>query len=126
MPSKKLENFSKTNPSLAPYINKLYDYLRYLSEHDRKEIIPRVAAVQLGLSEADTLGLLTLFQDAGLVKPRYDIVCTRTDSVIDSVYSLDEVPDKVDCQICDRQHEADDVRVELVFEIAQGLANAAA
>jgi hypothetical protein len=127
MRSKKLESFSKQNPKLAPLVEKLEEYIQWLAERGIKEVIPRVAAAQLGVSEADTLGLLSLFQDAGLVKPRYDLVCKATSSVVGSFYSLDEVPDEVDCQICGKEHDADDLRVDLVFEIAEGrAANAAA
>jgi len=127
MQSKKLESFSKRNPKVASLVEKLEEYIRWLAERGIKEVIPRVAAAQLGISEADTLGLLSLFQDAGLVKPRYDLVCKKTNSVLGSFYSLDEVPDNVDCQICGKEHDADDLRVDLVFEIAEGrAANAAA
>jgi len=126
MPSKKLETFSKRNPELAPLIGKLNEYIQWLSNENIHELIPRVAAVQLGISEADMLGLLSLFQDARLVKPRYQLVCTITDSVLRTYDSLDEVPDEVHCEHCGRDHDSDDLRIELVFEIAGLASNAAA
>jgi len=127
MPSRELENFNKRNPRLAPLVQKLEEYLRWLAEQGISEVIPRVAAAKLGISEADTLGLLTLFQDAYLVKPRYDLVCKATSSVLGSFYSLDDVPDQAECQFCDKDHDADDLRVDLVFEIShQRASNAAA
>jgi hypothetical protein len=127
MPSKKLENFSRRNPELAPFVQKLAEYIRWLSDHNVNVLVPRVAAAQLGISEADTLGLLSLFQDAGLVQPRYQLVCKRTSSVLGSYDSLKKVPDNIECSVCGEEHDADDLRVDLVFEIAQGqTANAAA
>lgn len=126
MPSKKLETFSKRNPKLAPLIQKLEEYLRKLAEQGINEVIPRVAAAQLGISEADTLGLLKLFHDAGLVKPRYDLICKPTNSVVGSFYSLDEVPDEVECVFCGKDHDADDLRVDLVFEPSHERASNAA
>jgi len=128
MPSKKLENFSRRNPELAPLVRKLADYIQWLSEQNIKELIPRVAAAQLGVSEADTLGLLSLFQDAGIVEPRYHLVCKATGSVLGSYRSLDEVPDSIECNVCGKEHDSDDLRVDLAFEITpQGrAANAAA
>jgi hypothetical protein len=127
MPSKKLENFSRRNPELAPLVQKLMDYIHWLSDQKITKLIPRVAAALLGISEADTLGLLSLFQDAGIVEPRYDLVCKRTGSLLGSYHSLDEIPDKIECNVCGKEHDADDLRVDLVFEIAQGrAANAAA
>jgi hypothetical protein len=127
MLSKKLESFSKRNPKLAPLIEKLAEYLQWLEEREIGEVIPRVAAAQLGISEADTLGLLSVFHEAGLVRPRYDLVCRTANSVMESYYSLDEIPDKIECQLCGKEHDADDLRVDLVFEITQSrAANAAA
>jgi len=127
MLSKKLESFSERNSTLAPLIEQLDSYLTWLVEHNVTEVIPRVAAAKLGISEADALALLGLFLEAGLVKPRYDLVCTVTKSVLGSYYSRDEIPDDAECRLCDRQHDADELRVELVFEIVKGrAANAAA
>jgi|ERR1700686_1721585 len=126
MPSKKLETFSKHNPKLAPLVQRLEEHMRWLVGQRISEVIPRVAAAQLGISEADTLGLLTLFQNAGLVKPRYDLVCKPTSSVVGSFYSLDDVPDRVECQFCGKDHDADDLRVDLVFELSHERASNAA
>ena len=46
MPSKRLENFSKQNPSLAPLIEKLSDYIESLRQREVTEVIPRVAAAK--------------------------------------------------------------------------------
>lgn len=126
MPSKKLESFSKRNPELEPLIQKLADYMRWLSDQGIGELIPRVAAAQLGISEADTLGLLSVFQDAGLMKPQYQLVCIRTKSVLGTYASLGEVPDEAPCEHCDRDHDSDDLRIELVFAIKGLASNAAA
>jgi hypothetical protein len=126
MPSEKLETFSKENPQLAPRIRALEEYLQWQKDRGVKEIIPRVAAAKLGISEADTLGLLTLFEDASLVKHRYDLVCATSDGSIESFDSLDEIPDELYCRFCGDQHCSDDLRIELVFEIDGHAANAAA
>jgi hypothetical protein len=126
MPSKKLENFSRRNPQVAPYVQKLADYIRWLSEQGIEELVPRVAAVQLSISEADTLGLLSVFQDAGLVEPRYQLVCKPTGSVLGSYRSLKEIPDEIECNVCGKKHDAEDLRVDLVFKITQGRAADAA
>jgi hypothetical protein len=127
MPSNILDSFSKRNPKLAPFVEKLRGHLSWLKEHDVGEVLPRVAAVDIGLSEADTVALLGLFEKAGLVKRRYDLVCEATREVVGSYESLEEIPDQVDCKICGREHGADDLRIELVFPITRGrTANAAA
>lgn len=127
MPSKKLEAYSSSHPSLASFIQRLEEYIQWLREQGITEVVPRVAAAKLGLSEADALALLTIFRDAGLVRPRYDLICRRTKSTLASFYSVDEIPNEVHCEECGQDHDGDDVRVELVFEISAGrTANAAA
>jgi hypothetical protein len=126
MPSEKLETFSRENPQLAQLVRALEEYLRWQKERGVKEIVPRVAAAKLAVSEADTLGLLALFEDAGLVKHRYDVICARSDGSIESFDSLDEIPDELYCRFCGDQHCSDDMRIELVFEIANGQAADAA
>jgi hypothetical protein len=127
MPSKKLEAYSSDHPSLAPFIQKLDEYIHWLRGQGITEVVPRVAAAKLGLSEADALALLSVFREAGFVRPRYDLICRRTKSTLASFYSVDEIPDELHCQECGEDHDGDDVRVELVFEITAGrTANAAA
>jgi hypothetical protein len=127
MPLEKLENFSKKHPALAPLVGQLLDYIKWQRDRGVRELVPRVVAAKLGISEADALGLLSLFDDAGLVKPRYDLVCGETSTAIKSFDSLYEIPEQIECNQCDREHGPDELRVELVFEIRQDrTANAAA
>lgn len=113
----KLENFSKKHPEISPLIQLLAEYIEFQSNRGVREIIPRVAAAKMNITEADTLGLLTLFEDASVIKHRYDLVCLRNSTVIESFGSLDEIPDQIECRYCDCEHDGESVRVELVFEI---------
>jgi hypothetical protein len=117
MLSRQLETFSKEHPELATVIRSLEDYLRWQAERGVNEIVPRVAAAKLRLSEADLLGLFTVFEDAGLVRHRYDVICTRSDGSVAPFYSLQEIPDDLFCRYCGEEHGCDDLRIELVFEI---------
>jgi hypothetical protein len=127
MQSRRLEAFSRLHPTVAPLIQKLTDYLDWLQTEGQSVVIPRVASVRLHISEADTIALLGLFRDDGLVRPRYDLVCRPTNSVLASYHSLADIPDEQECQICGDLHDADELRIELVFEIVRGrAANAAA
>lgn len=126
MQSKKLEDFSRRNPAIAPLVVKLRQYIRWLSEQGIREVLPRVAAAQLGISEGDTLGLLGLFETAGLLKSRYDLICVPTRAVLASFDTFKHVPDEYECALCGRGHDADDLRIELAFAIDEGRAADAA
>jgi hypothetical protein len=117
MPSGKLENFSRKHPELAPLVQKLAEFVEAQSVRGVRELIPRVVAAKLGISEADALGLLTLFEDARVVKHRYDLLCVRNGVVIKSFESLNEIPGAIECRYCGDEHDAEGLRVELVFEI---------
>lgn len=119
MQSRKLETMSKRKPTLAPLIEQLEEYLNSLENQNIEQVVPRVAAAKLHISEADALALLGLFQEAGVVRPRYDLVCLPTRSVLSSYYKRTEIPDTEFCKICGTEHDCDGLRVELVFEIVQ-------
>jgi hypothetical protein len=117
MLSGKLENFNKKHPELASLVKRLAAYVETQRERGVRELIPRVVAAQLDVSEADALALLSLFEDAKLIKHQYDLVCVANGTVIASFASLDKVPSEIDCQHCGGEHDGDGLRVELVFEI---------
>jgi hypothetical protein len=114
-----LENFNKKHPSLAPLVEQLRQYIEFQRGRNVREVVPRVAAVKLGTSEADILGLLLLFEEAGYVKPRYDLICARNGAVITSAASLKYLPDEPECKFCGEAHDGEDLEIELVFEILE-------
>jgi hypothetical protein len=127
MSSRRLETISKDNPELAARIQQVREYVEWQKERNVHEIVPRVVAVKLGTSEADALSLLMLFEDAGVLKHKYELICVSNSATIASYDSLEEVPNEHECRYCDREHGGDELRLELVFEIVQKRnANAAA
>ncbi len=119
MSFRRLENIKSAHPQLARLIDALKDYVAAEVGEGRTRIVPALAAVPLGLSEAETLGLLMLLEEAGLVLHGYEIVCRDNDAVLKKVSELSEVEDTLPiyCELCDEEHDADSVRVELVFEV---------
>jgi hypothetical protein len=113
----KLESFSRKHPELRPFIQQLAGYVRQQRNRGVRELIPRVAAVALGITEADLLGLLTLFEDAELIKHQYDLVCVPSGAVIASFPSLDKIPSDIECQHCGVEHNGETLRIDLVFNI---------
>jgi hypothetical protein len=118
-----LENIKLRYPRLSRKIEALATYIGHELDEGRTRIVPALAAVALGQSEAETLALLMLLEDAGILDHRYELVCRQTNSVLASVSTLDEVEGSFPlyCPLCGCEHGPDNVRVELVFEVKQSL-----
>jgi len=114
-----LENIKSHHPSLSASIDALANYVRSEVDDGRNRIVPALAATYVKRSEAQTIALLMLFEDAGLLKHRFDVVCTRNDAVLLSLPDLAELHNHLPlrCELCDEEHGPDDLRIELVFEV---------
>jgi hypothetical protein len=122
MPSLKLENIKAKHKNLGDKIDVLADLIRKAEEN---VLIPRVVARHLRLSEADTLALLMLFEDAGWIRHRYDVLCPKIKAVLFSVYDKRELTEnEYECKFCGIEHSCDDLEIELVFEILSAEKNA--
>ena len=119
MQFQQLENIKSKHPSLSLRIDALANYISRELEEERTRIVPALAAVYLKRSEAETTALLMLFEDAGLLEHRFDIVCTRNNSVVLSLPDLSDLQNRLPahCELCGSEHDGDDLRVELVFEV---------
>jgi hypothetical protein len=124
MPSLKLENIKAKHKSLSDKLDSLADMIQKAGEHG-DVLIPRVVARQLRISEADALALLMLFEDAGWIRHRYDVLCPKSRAVLFSVYDKNEIADEeYECKFCGAEHACDDLEIELVFEIPAAGRNA--
>jgi hypothetical protein len=119
MQYQQLDKIKSQHPSFRNLIDKLANYLDAELAEGRERIIPSLTAQHLGLSDAETLALLKLFDDAGLVRAAYDVVCDKTKIVLSTVHSKSELKDlfPIPCEFCGSEHQPDDVTIELVFEI---------
>ena len=119
MPFQALERIKIKHPRLSANLVALEQYVGHEVSEGRMRIIPALAANYLRKSEAETLALLMLLEDAGLLTHEYDIVCKRTGSVLKKVSNLAELEDaaRQPCRLCDTEHGCDDLRTDLVFEV---------
>jgi hypothetical protein len=124
MQSQKLESIKSKHPRLRELIDRLAGYIEAEFAEGVSRVVPALAARHLGLSEAETLGLLAMFEDAGIVRAAYEIICRRTNVVLATAHKRSEIADllPIHCQFCDGEHDADDIAVELVFEIMPQMA----
>jgi hypothetical protein len=119
MQFQRLERTKLNHPRLRLQLESLETYIGREVDEGRTRIVPALAAVYLKKSEAETLALLMLFEDAGVLTHEYEIVCTRTGAVLKTVSDISALEEalRIPCPLCDAEHGPDDLRTELVFEV---------
>lgn len=114
----RLERIRAENPRLGAGIDALSDYLNQLSLRGQKEVEPFLAAQALHITEARALGLLKLFEDAGVVRHSYNVYCGKQRTFLASAAEKADIPASIYCKFCDTEHcRPDDLEVELVFVV---------
>lgn len=114
----RLERIRAENPKLSVCIDALSDYLSQLSLPGPKEVEPFLAAQALHITEARALGLLKLFEDAGVVRHSYNVYCGKQRTFLASAAEKADIPASIYCKFCDAAHRRpDDFEVELVFVV---------
>lgn len=126
MQSDKLERAKRERPTLAPLIDKVAAYLDSLAARGVGAAEPKLVAAALSISEAEALALMLLFERAGLLKRRYEIVCPDTHAVLATVDSKDEIAAALEeldeaCKFCEKTHDLDDLEVDVVFSIVSSV-----
>jgi hypothetical protein len=128
MQFRQLERTKSNHPRLRPLLDALETYIGREVEDGRTRIVPALAATALNKSEAETLALLMLFEDAGVLTHEYEIICKRTNTVLKTVTDKSKLEDAlragVPCHLCDVEHGSDDLRTDLVFEVTSAAVQA--
>lgn len=70
----------------------------------------------LGISENKAVNLLWLFEIHKFITPRYEITCPVFDNVLAVAFSLDKLPDSVECP-GHGSHTSETYRIDLLFDI---------
>ncbi len=119
MQFQKLGNIRAKHPRLRKLIDDLAAYIEAQLANGADKFVPALVARHLGVSEAQALGLLAAFEDEGLVRSAYEVVCKGTSTVLATVHSKSQLAEllPIHCEFCDSDHGADDLSVELVFEV---------
>jgi hypothetical protein len=117
MPSRESQK-SKVNPrQVNEYVRQALAYAAERAESGYAEIVPTLAAQNLGLSSVEALAVLMVLEDAGALKHHYRIYCRPSDGVLADVESKKDVERLIYCKFCDKNHGEEDLNVELVFRI---------
>src|SRR5579862_4937084 len=120
MLSPKLSKIIDRYPKLQEKLTALVAFISRQVASGRKEIVPAIAAQSVGISEAEALGYLMLFEREGLLHPVYQVYCNDKRTLLLEVKSLREIPKSIHCQYCDEDHSSpEELDVELVFKVEE-------
>ncbi len=82
-----------------------------------RAIVPYTLAKRLRIDEPTALTLLTIYEDAGVVKLSYNVLCPDTDSFLGSFKSYSELPPTILCphHTPEKEHTKSEYFVDLVY-----------
>jgi hypothetical protein len=102
---------------LEAFVGQASDYVVETARSGKREIIPSLAAEKLKLSYVETLGVLMVLEDRGLLHHFYRVYCPTSDGSVCDVPDKRDIPALIDCKFCGKEHREADVDVEVVFRI---------
>jgi hypothetical protein len=102
---------------LSDFISQALEYVVDTAGSGKREIIPSLAAEKLKLSYVETLGVLMVLEDRGLLHHFYRVYCPASDGSVCDVSDKKDIPALIYCKFCGKEHGEADVDVEVVFRI---------
>jgi hypothetical protein len=118
MSSPKFELAKRNNPGLADLLDRLMSYVDRQIESGQNFFVPKLAAAALGLNDGEAYVLLEILAKAGVLRRVFNVYCRPNGVLIATVHSEDELKEVPHCDECDRDHEPQDLRLEVAFEVA--------
>ena len=118
MLSPKFELVKRENPGLAELLDRLMAYIQFQIEEGQEFILPKLAAAALGLNDGEAYVLLETLAKGAVLQRAFNVYCKKTGMLLATVHSEDELREVPHCDYCDCDHEAQDLRLELAFEVA--------
>lgn len=119
MSSPKFELVKRNNPALANLLDRLMSYIRDQTVHGQKFFLPKLAAASLRRNDGEAYVLLEILTKAGILRRVFNVYCTPKDELLATVCSEDELDQIAHCDECDRDHERQELRLQLAFELDQ-------
>jgi hypothetical protein len=104
-------------PSVEAYLIKALAYVAERTATGQTEVIPSLLASYLRLSSLETLAILMVLEDEGVLSHFYRIYCRSTDGVIGEFKHKKEIPSARYCRFCDSEHSEEASEVEIVFRV---------
>ena len=119
--SQKSKSSITSDEHVKALTNKLRTYIEQSLRAGRHVIIPSVAAGHLGLSTPETLGLLMVLENEGLLQHKYRLYCKLNDAVVFETTDQRSLPVNPYCKFCDCNHNENELDIEVVIEISAEL-----
>ena len=127
MSLRKLERVKAQNRALSDLLDRTAEYVRRQISSGEQFVIPKLAAAALSINEGEAFVLLKILADGDLLQRVYNVYCRRTGIYLTTVESLDQL-DNIEkipyCDDCDKQHEPQELTVEIAFRPKNGLMDA--
>jgi hypothetical protein len=118
MSSPKFERAKRENPELADLLDRLMSYITRQVENGQHFLLPKLAAAALGLNDGEAYVLLEILAKAGVLQRAFNVYCRKNGELLATVHSEQELNDIPHCDVCDRDHEVEELRLEIAFELA--------
>jgi len=115
MSSPKFESVKRANPALAGLLDRLGAYIRTQIGSGQDFIIPKLAAAALRLNDGEAFVLLELLATGNVMRRVYNVYCRRTNMLLDTVDSIEQLDRIPHCDFCDSDHNPRELRVEIAF-----------
>jgi hypothetical protein len=117
MSSPKFELAKKQNPELAGLLDQLMGYIRHQIKAGQNFILPKLAGAKLRMNDSEAYVLLEILAKAGVLQHAFNVYCKKTGVLLATVEREDKLDKIPYCDECDCDHEPQDLRLELAFEL---------
>ncbi len=119
MSSPKFELAKRNNPALADLLDRLMSYVDAQTQNGQGFLLPKLAAAALKLNDGEAYVLLEALAQTGVLRRVFNVYCKESGDLLATVHSEDELKEVPYCDECDREHQPNDLKLELAFELDQ-------
>jgi hypothetical protein len=92
-------------------------YIRRQTGRGQDFILPKLAGAELRIGDGEAYVLLEILTRAGVLDRAFNVYCKSNDMLLATVSTEDQLDQIPHCDYCDRDHEPQDLRLELAFEL---------
>jgi hypothetical protein len=117
MSSPRFELAKREHPELVGLLDQLMSYIRRQSGRGQDFILPKLAGAELGISDGEAYVILEILVRTGVLERAFNVYCKSNDILLATVSTEDELDQVPYCDYCDRDHEPQDLRLELAFRL---------
>jgi hypothetical protein len=113
----KLERIKNLYPTLAPLFDGMWNYILRQYKSGEMYFIPKLAAAYLKINDGEAFVLLDLLAQNDLLKRVYNVYCKKENTYLTTVDSPDALDEISHCDVCNVDHDPNDLKVEIAFAL---------